>query len=533
MSTRRCDIRASVPVDGYFEQQYVGERSLTAGGNAEFYGLSSEYPHLLVARLTGVLAAAASFFTITVYDYWGAELASTDVDVQQGAPVTVSLPLAIPVGGDYVRVNYAPTGHTDVGGATVEHSVSLALYRLVERYELPLMVDAATITLDETWSPYAQASLECAPPPDGGALVTLDPRADRRVRMSLGSYFGTTWPITRLDIAIPGGAGAPANVTAWLGGRGVRAFAEEFSRPYSEGDMRPSIVRHLDLMMRTRSQVDSKTSSTLRVEAMSDEAALQDVALVATSPESPAGTALSDAVDLALGRIGAVLGETHDATSLEADSLAWEPGVSGWDYISPLVQTSGRRLWCDERRGWRLTDPLATVDGGVRITARKVVSETIDRDSEDWCEAVVVEYRWTNGAGVELVRYDTAGPANASKVRTVHIERPYVRPGAAAAILRRLQGRGYTIETTAVLDPRIAPGQPTVVTLPDGRDFVGIVSRVEFRMPACEMSVVLRDAEETIAGTYGSIPPDITYGDIPSGVSWEDFMAALAEGAVF
>lgn len=515
MSTRRFDLRATVPVEPFFEtvtQEALYPVDLSTGADSfTLSPLEVGVRYTFRTRLTASEAGAYYLFSMDVTPV--AEGLFAYVEDLEFTWVATATSVMLQI-------------FTDPG---VSIPGTIVMTRPVERHEMPLRVKGAQISLDESWAPYAQVTLDCVPPPAGDALDLLDPRAGRRVRVSLGTYFGSSWPITRLTADFGGDS---ASLTAWLAGRGIRAFADTFSEPYNATGQRPSQVRTMDLMMRSRRRVDTiddgTPTATLTVTATSDEAALQDAALVATAPVSPVGTDLSDVASLALARIGAALDETHDVAGLDADSLAWEPGVSAWDYISPLVLASDRRLWCDEQRAWRLDDPMQTIEGGVRINGMlKAISEEVDRDSDDWCEAVVVEYRWTDGAGAEHVRYDTAGHETASKVRTIRWARPYVRTGAAAAILRVLQGRGRTVTVEAVADFRVSPGQPTLIALVDGRLFTATVSRVDFQMPEGVMTVKVRDASEVIEGTYGHIPPDVTYDDIPDGMSWEDYMTSL------
>ena len=377
---------------------------------------------------------------------------------------------------------------------------SVVVETLHERHSLPLNVQSATVTLDDSWSPYVQAAVVCTTPATT-VLARMDPREAVRVRLTLVQAFGDGTPLADQ------GTGDVAALDAAYGGS-LAAWSAQWAKPFNQ-NMRASVRRHLDLSLRRRDL--DVAAGTMTLELASDEAALQDAALVSTTSATPGGSSLIAAVGTGLARVGAALTDNAgDVTDLDPDSLAWTPGTSAWDYLAPLVDASGRRLWCDEMRSWHLGLPGQPKRGEVRVTPIQTdQTDTIDRDG-DWYDSVVVEYRWTDSGGVDHVRYDSAGPANATRTMFVQWDRPWVRAGAAQALLNRAQGRARSVVVDGVSDYSAEPGKAVNVTLPDGLFVSGSVLAVQWRFPEDVMTVTTRDLLAVPAGSFLAIDPNLT-----------------------
>jgi hypothetical protein len=127
---------------------------------------------------------------------------------------------------------------------------------------IELAVISGTITLDDAWTPYAQAQLTVYTP-DQTFIDAIDPRENIRVTLTTSQTF--------LE-------GASA---------------------------RPAVTRSFDLMLRER-RIDAETG-TMTLYLESDEALLRDWALVSLTPDRIYGVSVKDAVDYALATIGATL----------------------------------------------------------------------------------------------------------------------------------------------------------------------------------------------------------------------------------
>src|SRR5690606_17210533 len=103
---------------------------------------------------------------------------------------------------------------------------------------------------------------------------------------------------------------------------------------------------------------------------------------------------------------------------------------------------------------WWLTEVQPTTEGAIVLTPTATITELTDSmevAGEEWFDAVVVTYKWTDTFDLNQVAYDAAGPANPRNVFTIEYDNtPYPGPGAAAGILNRAQGRGRVLEVVAV-----------------------------------------------------------------------------------
>lgn len=177
--------------------------------------------------------------------------------------------------------------------------------------------------------------------------------------------------------------------------------------------------------------------------------------------------------------------------------LFQDPGETDWDFLQPLVQAAGLRLFCDEQRRWYLVDPSTyVVAGTLALEDASRGRDRISRDRGDWADAVVVEYNWIGNDGTPQKRYDAAGTG--TMLQTVKWNRPYPGPGAAAAILARYQGRGRVQEIIAPPQLAATPAMALTTDLPSTPAQEGFASRVTFRLDSdgIGMSIDARDLED-------------------------------------
>lgn len=213
---------------------------------------------------------------------------------------------------------------------------------------------------------------------------------------------------------------------------------------------------------------------------------------------------------------------TPGVTGGDVTALDWPPGRTAWDFIAPLIQASGLRLYCDELGAWRLVDPAAAVPGAVNIT--QGVNLTDGRESisrtRDWFDSVVVSYKWNDAAGVSHQAYDAAAPLSPIKTHVVEVDRPYPGVGAAAAILTRASGRGRVFELRALSDYAVKPGQAITATLPDTPVQTGLVSSVTWRLPDDQMDVRSKGLVTTPPTSWLALSSTETWLDSPVGGTW-------------
>ncbi len=192
---------------------------------------------------------------------------------------------------------------------------------------------------------------------------------------------------------------------------------------------------------------------------------------------------------------------TRTAGAVSVDALIRTPGQADWDFLAPLVEAAGLRLWCDEQRAWRLEHDDYRVDGTVYISSGFNATRQVERRAVAGIafKSVIVEYKWTDTAGAQHTAYDIAGTEAPVRLVT-RPNTPYPGPGAAQAILTRVQGRGRVLELDAIAQPTATPTQGLTAVLPGLPTQFGTVSSVIWRYPEDEMSVTSRDLLDIEAG---------------------------------
>jgi hypothetical protein len=197
------------------------------------------------------------------------------------------------------------------------------------------------------------------------------------------------------------------------------------------------------------------------------------------------------------------------------------PGQASWDFLAPLVQQSGLRLFCDEQRKWRLVNSNSyLVAGQINIaTAGNLESgtDTIDL-AGDWATGIVVHYQWIDSTGATKEAWDSAGTA--TKVETIEIAREYPGPGAATVILARYQGRGRVLDPTVIADLNATPGQYTQATVPNAPIQSGVASLVSWSVPDGTMRVSTRGLIDTPATAWIFLAAGQRWIDSAVGQSW-------------
>lgn len=503
-------VTAEVPVDPYLVDVPIATAVPHVAESVE----GSPVSGLIVGALHVVRATLTTLPGQAVTCFMGA-------DTGGGSPVTV-IPDGdrVPLEWTFVPTTSDASIFTECfGGNLAQVPGGVSVYRRDTRYSLPLHVTDATVTLDETWSPYAQVSLACRlPAPD--VLRQIDPRSGVRARVRLEQRFGESEPLATLSAAFAGLTLAALS-TAYAG-RLVASLSADYGLGYNDGvGMRSSTRRPMDLVVAAR-DVDV-AADTMTLTLGSDELLAQSAGLVADAALTTSSTSLRAAVTAGLRRIDAALSSSaDDVTDLDVDALTWPPGMSVWDWLAPLVLAGERRLWCDEKRAWHLGLPEQLVDGEARLTPIATgLSESLNVN--DWFDAVLVEYRWTDASGVDHVRYETAGDTLAQRVYHVTRERrPWPRSGAARALLRYVSAQGRQVRVQAVSDYSVTPGQAVNVTLPDGVHATGVVSSVTWALPADEMTVTVRDLAEAPVNSWLADAPGVAWTDLPVGTDWTE-----------
>lgn len=352
-------------------------------------------------------------------------------------------------------------------------------------------VKEASIKIDETWSPYVQASFTA--PLQASLLSSLDPRNKARVKFFVNQYYGESEKLSTLSSTF--GGGKILNVTAAWNGDTLADISEAYFTPYNTSGVNYNYRRGFDLTLRSRN-IDLKANE-MNFELSSDEALLQDYALVDNLPYTPTFLNVRSIVSYVLNQIGSVLQPGILDGTVEPDSAIWEPGQTAWDYVSPLLSAVGLRLYSDEKRRWYLINDTYTVPGTVELEATGTITEAndvISRDANEWYDAVVITYTFVNDLGETIKAYDHAAVEGFSKVLHLEYETAYPGAGAAQRILDRAITRGRVNDVQAVSDYRVTPAQAFTLDLDGFPTQTGYISAVQWNYPADEMSITTRES---------------------------------------
>lgn len=387
------------------------------------------------------------------------------------------------------------------------------------------------VTVDESWSPYVQATIEV---PTASFTEALDPRENDRLRIRLEQAFGDL--VALWELAADFG-GSVAALTAVYGGKPLAAITRAYSQPWNRfsgadplsfltaafgGSIaqltaafgnkplsaitaflhstnptfhpRPSTVFDADLGIRSIKKRHRTGLTTIRLS--SDEALLQDYGHTSTTAYTPTTSDLRQLVNVVLAKIGATL-EPGTATGTFATTAQWIVGQSAWEFINPLVQKAGLVLYCDEARRWHLVTAAATAGDLALSDSENVTDLDADLDrSTDWFDAAVIEYAWTE-AGVSRKEYDIYAPAGYVKLKKfTYQDTPFPGVGAAAALVARAKTRGFTYQVSAVSNYDARPRQHLTVDIVGEATKQAIVSSIRWAQPGNTMTVEMRDLTE-------------------------------------
>ena len=389
----------------------------------------------------------------------------------------------------------------------------------------------ASITMDESWAPYVQASIKV--PLSQSILSKLDPRTGARIKLYISQKYGVSDKLSSLTATYTGkkisnvttawtgkkvsdlsawyyvpynasGSNVFATLSSLYGGQKLKdlttawgnlyfwELSEMYSRSYPSGIFN-DFERSFDLTIRSRAVSVNDSSITLQL--ASDEALLQDHLLVSDINYSPATTDLRTIIKAVLARIGDSLVTGTTTATVPSAAIVWPPGQSAWDYLSPLLQAAKLRLYCDERRNWYLVNDTYAKDGLAELFGTETIveaSENISRDDKDWFDAVVIKYSWTNTAGTAVTAYDYASQPGFKKAALLEYTTEYPGPGAAQRILNRAIARGTSKDIRAVSNYAAEPSMPCNIFITGYPSESSLIRSVNWTFPADQMSVKTR-----------------------------------------
>lgn len=212
----------------------------------------------------------------------------------------------------------------------------------------------------------------------------------------------------------------------------------------------------------------------------------------------------------------------------DADALVWQPGTNAMEFLQPLLQAVGLRVFQDVGGAWKLADngyrdttQQTRVAYGFNLyRATDLISRTATQtdDLPLFADAVVLRYTWEDAiTGATKTASDIAAPAGFTKPYVLELaDTPFPGAGRAAYLLGRLRARTRQLAVTGAIDLGCRPGQDAVITTLDGGVQTGYVDAITWDLGADEMEVVTKALIAVTSGTVGNAPAGQTIGSVGS-----------------
>ncbi|TDW64754.1 hypothetical protein EDF51_11124 [Curtobacterium sp. PhB25] len=217
-------------------------------------------------------------------------------------------------------------------------------------------------------------------------------------------------------------------------------------------------------------------------------------------------------------------------TDRDPESLRWLQTDRADDFLRPILEAVGLRLFQNERgafiladNGYKLAGQVVMQQGSTLYGA--VESSSVLDDGDDGfplnADAVIVTYAWTDAFGVARTATDFAKAATTYS-RPYLLEKrdtPYPGPGQAKFLLARLLARKRQIDTTGRPDWTARPGMSAVVSLPHRPTATGYVQALVFDLAAATMTVTTKGLVTTPPGSIGNAPITQTIGSVSGNIA--------------
>jgi hypothetical protein len=391
---------------------------------------------------------------------------------------------------------------------------------------------SCTVTVDETWAPYVQASVII---PFGSAPSWLDPRnatfINLRLQQDFGdlvycyeitaayggnvaaitaAYGGNIYPIT-LDFTEPwnifeestpiyGISNVYGGVTSDITAAGLTEIRKITSFLKVGGTFKPAPSTVFDGTLMLRSIEKDYISKEVTLELASNESILQDTIgfipgtiLNYTSLRAIVNYVLQESV----GAFTQLEPGAADFTYSPAYPLNWLPEKTGWDILNELVTSAGLVLYCDEKGKWYLDYP-GTVTGELELKDDDnitTLTSRIDRDNPRFFDYAVIEYRNVGSASV----YQNFGVSgfDISKDRYFLYENlAYPGGNPAQDLVYRGVTRGETYQVEAISNYDARPRQNMSIKVSGEPIRTAIIQSITWSLPSARMSVDIRDLTE-------------------------------------
>lgn len=165
----------------------------------------------------------------------------------------------------------------------------------------------------------------------------------------------------------------------------------------------------------------------------------------------------------------------------DPEALTWSPGQSAWDFLQPILQASGIRLWSpgyDVRSAVIARIHYATNAFGLNLTAPRALDtynlfelNQVDSWSAEfsdgtpmYADQVIIHYAWTDNLGVAQEAYDVYPATGKKPYYLDKTDTPFPGIGRAQGIYNRISARATVFQGTTWFDRGIEPGRQLSIT---------------------------------------------------------------------
>lgn len=397
---------------------------------------------------------------------------------------------------------------------------------------VPVEPISVSVRVDETWSPYCQAtvvvatnSMPYSPDPrfplflglrlqqDFGDLIynyEITADFDGDVSAITAAYGGDVSDITRaysqpwniFETGLP-----ISTVTAAYGGDVSNLTAADLMEVWrmsdflhSSGTFNPAPSTIFDGYLMLRSVVKDYLTGETTLELSSHEAMLIDSIGYMTSPTNY--SSLRDIINYVLmdsiGPFAQLQPGAADKLYSPAYGFEWLPEQTAWDILDALVKQAGLVFYCDEKGDWYLetaggTSGTLYLKDDDNITT---LSSRIDRNAANFFDLARIEYRYQDGTPSIYDAYGASG-FDISKDRYFLLQDiPYPGSGAALSLVQRAVTRGEIFEVEAISNYDARPRQEMTIDVTDEPTKTAVIQSITWSLPSARMSIDIRDLQE-------------------------------------
>lgn len=394
---------------------------------------------------------------------------------------------------------------------------------------------SATVTVDENWAPYCQATVTV---PTISVPSWLDPRNATYLGLRLQQDFGDLIYCYEVTADYSGDV---SSITAAFTPVKVASISRKYTKPWnifeealplstvtaayapvtplkltnanlqtvwrmsdflhSSGTFNPAPSTVFDGYLMLRSVVKDYISGETTLELSSHEAILQDSIGYTTSAiftSNSLRSIINYVLQSNIGFFVTLEPGAADFTYSTPYGLIIAPNQTAWDVVNALVAGANLVLYCDEAGKWYLDYATATtgdlyLKDDDNITT---LSSRIDRNSRSFFDYAIVEYRNT-ATGVST--YDSFGVSGFDVSKDAYFLREnitYPGAGAAQALVWRGVTRGELFEVEAISNYDARPRQNMTIDVTDEPVKTAIIQSISWSLPSARMSIDIRDLQE-------------------------------------